>query len=262
MSSTYAKFGLLVMMLAVSATACSGTHGEAGTNAEDSRESRGLGSTQEASCTGHTIVNVVTAPGTYHWEDPLHLLNSVEGFGPLTIRLPISANLSPFSESRIHTPTDSEVSSSVGFDITASFSVNASTTVRVPFEDYARVEAYATYQMTTWDILGDSAIDAVDTGTGVSYKPVGVYFKKCQAYDCSMGGGVVGGGPIASGPVPDSSSSGSGGTGGGSVRSGSTGSEGADGSASTATGAGGTGGAGATGTSTSATGTGGGAAAP
>ena len=69
--------------------------------------------------------------------------------------------------------------------------------------------------MTTWDIIGTNCVGAVAAGTGVSYKPVGVYFKTCEALDCSLGGGVVGGGPIPSGPVPGGAGGGGTGSGGG-----------------------------------------------
>ena len=221
-------------MLAVSANACSDSHGEAGTNAGDPDDPRDLSVTQEAYCTGHSIVNVVIAPGTYHWEDPLHLLNSSEGFGPRTLTLSISDSLSPsFSESSTYTPTDSEISTSVGYDLTATFSIDAATTVLVPFGGYARVEAYATFQMTTWDIIGTNCFGPAEVGTGVSFRPVGVYFKTCMAYDCSLGGGVVGGDPIPSGPVPGSGGGGAGGnSSSGSSSSGSTSSSGSSGSTS------------------------------
>ena len=216
---TYARAGLLVAMLAVSVAGCSDPFREAGTNAGDLGD---LGTTQEAYCTGHSIVNVVIAPGTYHWEDSAHLLNSAEGFGPRTIGIAIADSISPSSSaSSTYTPTDSEISSSVGYDITATFAIDASTTVFVPFGGYARLLAFATFEVTTWDIIGTNCFGPADAGTGVSYKPVGVYFKTCEAYDCSMGGGVVSVGPIPSGPIPGGA--GGGGAGGsGSTSSGST----------------------------------------
>ena len=118
MSSTHTSAGFVVAALAFFANACSDSHGEAGTNAVDLEDPRDLGVTQDAYCTGHAIVNVVIAPGTYHWEDPLHLLNSAEGFGPRTLSIAIADSISPsFSESSTYTPTDSEISTSVGYDL-------------------------------------------------------------------------------------------------------------------------------------------------
>lgn len=215
MSSTNAA--LLVAILAISAGACSDSHGEPPTKVDDRRD---LGTAQEAYCASHSIVNVQIAPGTYHWEDPVHLLNSAEGFGPRNISITVSTSISPSaSESSTYTPTNSEISTSVGYDLSATFAIDASTSVFVPYGAYARIQAYATFQMTTWDIIGTNCVGAVDAGTGVSFKPVGVYFKTCEALDCSLGGGVVGGGPLLSGPVPGGTSGGGGaggsGTGGG-----------------------------------------------
>jgi hypothetical protein len=206
----------LIALLVLHAAACSDSRDEAGTKPGETNDPRGLGTAQDAYCTNHAITNVVVLPGTYHWEDPLHLLNSTEGFGPRSLNLTITDSISPSaSESSSYTPTSSEISSSVGYDISASFSIEAASSILVPFGAYARLEAYATFQMTTWDIVGTNCFGAPDAGTGVSYKPVGVYFKTCQAYACLMGGGAIGTGPIpsypgGSGGAGSSSSSGSG----------------------------------------------------
>lgn len=213
---------LLLAVLAIHAVACADTRDEARTQPGSSNDPGGLGTAQDAYCTSHVIANVAVLPGTYHWEDPVHLLDSTEGFGPRTLSMTISDSISPSaSESSTYMPTNSEISSSVGYDISASFSIDASSSVLVPFGAYARLEAFATFQVTTWDIVGTNCFGAPDSGTGVSYKPVGVYFKTCQEYTCLMGGGVIGTGPVPSFP--------GGGAGGG-------------GSASSGTGAGGTGG--------------------
>ena len=131
MALTCTNSGLFVAILAISAGACSDAHGDPPTKMDDGRD---LGVTQEAYCTSHSIVNVVIAPGTYHWEEPAHLLNSAEGFGPRTISISVADSISPSaSESSTYTPSDSEISSSVGYDISATFAIDASTSVFVPF---------------------------------------------------------------------------------------------------------------------------------
>jgi hypothetical protein len=216
--------GVLAALLAISTAACSDSHGAA----SPGNDGRGVGAAQQGYCATHSIVNVQLAPGTYHWEDPAHLLNSAEGFGPRSLNITISDSISPSaSESSTYTPSNSEISSSVGYDISATFAIDASSGILVPFGGYARLEAFATFAMTTWDIVGTNCVGAVDGGTGVSFKPVGVYFKTCEALDCSLGGGIVGGGPMQSGPVP----SGAGGAGGGGSGTSSTGGAGGAGGA-------------------------------
>ena len=202
--------GVLAVMLAISTAACSDSHGAA----SPGNDGHGVGAAQQGYCASHSIVNVKVAPGTYHWEDPAHLLNSAEGFGPRSLSITVSDSISPSaSESSTYTPSNSEISSSVGYDISATFAIDASSNILVPFGGYARIQAFATFAMTTWDIVGTSCVGAVDGGTGVSFKPVGVYFKTCEALDCSLGGGIVGGGPMQSGPAP-SGAGGAGGSGG------------------------------------------------
>jgi hypothetical protein len=220
-----------VALLVLHAAACSDSRGQAGTQPGGPGDPRDLGTAQDAYCTNHTITNVVVLPGTYHWEDPLHLLDSAEGFGPRTLSLTISDSISPSaSESSSYTPTNSEISSSVGYDISASFSIDASSAILVPYGAYARIEAFATFQVTTWDIVGTNCFGAPDFGTGVSYKPVGIYFKTCQSYVCLMGGGVIGTGPVPSYP------GGTGGAGGGGAGAGGAGSSGSGSSSSGGTG--------------------------
>jgi uncharacterized membrane protein YgcG len=214
----YSRSRLLAALLVFHAAACSDSRDEARTQAGGPNDPHVLGTAQDAYCTNHTITNVVILPGTYHWEDPLHLIDSAEGFGPRSLNLTISDSISPSaSESSSYTPTNSEISSSVGYDISASFSIEAASSILVPFGAYARLEAFATFQMTTWDIVGTNCFGAPDIGTGVSYKPVGVYFKTCQDYICLMGGDAIGTGPVPSYPGS------TGGAGGGTGGSGSTG---------------------------------------
>ena len=74
---------LLATMLVAVSSACSDSRHE------DMPSEPDPGATQQAFCFNHTIVNVVVAPGTYHWEDPGHLLSAAEGFGPLSLNLAI-----------------------------------------------------------------------------------------------------------------------------------------------------------------------------
>jgi hypothetical protein len=196
---------LLATALAVAFAACTDSPREA----EPSPPAVGV--VQQAFCLTHTLVNVIVAPGTYHWEDPGHLLNSAEGFGPQALGLSVETRLdSTSTSSSTYTPDDSEISAAVGYDVTQGSTISASTTVLVPFRGYKRVEAYAAYKKTIWDLLDThcNGPDVLTPAAGFSFKPVGVYFKVCTALDCSLGGGLVGGDPLPSGPVGGSSGSG------------------------------------------------------
>jgi hypothetical protein len=243
---------LLATALAVAFAACTDSRREA----EPSPPA--VGAVQQAYCMTHTLVNVIVAPGTYHWEDPGHLLNSAEGFGPQALGLVVETRLdSTSTSSSTYTPPDSEISAAVGYDVTQGSTIAASTTVIVPFGGYKRVEAYAAYKKTIWDLLDSNCNgpDVLTPAAGFSFKPVGVYFKVCTALDCSLGGGLVGGDPLPSGPVGGSSGSGGdpppSGTGSGSSSSGGDPPPSGTGSGSSSSGSPSGSGGGASGSSTS-----------
>ena len=109
-------------------------------------------------------------PGTYHWEDPAHLLESAEGFGRRTVALEIDTSVAP-TVSVVVTATPStpttgagggggsgggatetilefdaaQVSTAVGYSVTKSVTLDASSSVLVPLNGYVRLEAYTTY---------------------------------------------------------------------------------------------------------------------
>ncbi|WP_437308833.1 hypothetical protein [Sorangium sp. So ce388] len=114
------------------------------------------------------------------------------------------------------TPSSADISDAVGFSVSESITLEASTSYFVPTAAYARVSAYPVFQKITWDIvsLGGWSFGAgpggVVVGSGVVLKPVGVYFATYRAYDlAAMGGGIVSPGPILDPP------GGAGGAGGG-----------------------------------------------
>jgi hypothetical protein len=231
---------LLATMLVAVSSACSDSRHE------DAPSEPAFGAAQQAFCFNHTIVNVVVAPGTYHWEDPGHLLNAAEGFGPMSLNLSIQTSVgSASTSSSSYTPEESEISTAVGYDVSEETSLQAATTVLVPFGGYKRVEAYATYKKSIWDILDTNCNgpDVLNVGAGVSLKAVGVYFKVCAAFDCSLGGGLVGGDPMLSGPHANPPGGGAGsstsGAGSGSSSSSSTSGAGSGSSSSGTSGAGG-----------------------
>ena len=55
--------------------------------------------------------------------------------------------------------------------LTVSAHITADSSVLVPIDAYARVDAYTTYQKTTWVMIG---LGLTPIGLGTTYKPVGV----------------------------------------------------------------------------------------
>ncbi|WP_437678875.1 hypothetical protein [Sorangium sp. So ce131] len=150
-------------------------------------------------------------------------------------------------------PSSSDISDAVGFSVTESITLQASTSYFVPTAAFARVSAYPVFQKVTWDIVsvggfawgaGPSGTSVV-VGSGVVLKPIGVYFSTDRIYDfASMGGGVISPGPILNPISGAGAADGAGGAGG---AGGADGAGGAGGDASDTGGAGGMGGTGGAG---------------
>jgi hypothetical protein len=169
-----------------------------------------LGAARQQFCFGPAITNVLVDPVLYHWEDPDHLLEAAEGFGPRTVGLDVAVSVSPTVTVVItRTPSsgtsgggaggsdsagemlkllgDATLSTSLGYSESQVFTLDASSSVLVGVNEYARLEAYTDFQRSTWNVVGPGCL-----GAGVSYKPVGVYFKTCT---------VLAGCPFVTGPT-------------------------------------------------------------
>ncbi len=119
----------------------------------------------------------VIDPTTYHWVDPSLLITSTEGAGPRTLDIAVSTALTPHvSYTGTRTPSHAEISEALGYDVAQTVQVSADSSVLVPVYAYARIAAYPTFQVATWDVIGPGGIVY---GTGRAYKPTGVSFDTC-----------------------------------------------------------------------------------
>ncbi len=159
---------------------------------------------------GFAVANVVIDPTTTYHTDPASLLVSAEGCGPRTLNLVVSTSLSPsVSYSGTYTPTDAQLTQALGYSVTATFTVEADSTVLIPVDSYARVDAYPTYQRAAYQVVGTDCPGQVVVGSGVALKPVGVFFSTCGVIGTpGCGYGCVGGVPD-----PAAGAGGGGGTG-------------------------------------------------
>jgi len=145
------------------------------------------------------IGDVVVDPATYHWADPSLLLATSEGAGPRTLDVSVNAAVTPHvSYTGTRTPERAQISTALGWDVGETVALQAETSVLVPVDAYARVDAYPAYQRITWAVLGPAP--GVVLGTGTAYKPIGVYFDTCGCIGPDpCGVGCVGGSPYAGG---------------------------------------------------------------
>jgi hypothetical protein len=145
-----------------------------------------VGSAVEAFDAAYGIINVAIDPHSYHFAIPSELLVSTEGCGPRSLSLAVLTGVSPhISFVGTHTPSHGEISRALGWDVAKSVELTASTIVLIPVEAYARLDAYTTYQKTTWTMVG---LGNVVLGLGATYRPIGVFFSTC---------GCIGPGPCS-----------------------------------------------------------------
>ncbi|WP_437744808.1 hypothetical protein WMF39_07200 [Sorangium sp. So ce1504] len=163
-------------------------------------------------------------------------------------------------------PSNEQISKAVGFNVSATVGLDATSVLFVPTAALARVSAYPVYQQYTWDIVStvgwnweNNAAETVVVGSGIAYRPIGVYFDTDLIYDlAAIGGGVIDPGPYVdpgngaggagNGSIPGNEEGGGGAGAGGAGATGGAGGDGATGGAGGGAGAndgaGGAGGAG------------------
>jgi hypothetical protein len=147
------------------------------TSCSAGRDGEPVGRVEEALAPGFFIGDVVFDPAPVPCIDPADLLATAEGAGPRTLNVSVTTAISPqISYTSTRTPSNEDISKALGYSVTQLFSLQADSTVLVPVNAYARVDAYPSFQRATWAILGP---DGTLWGTGVAKKPVGVYFDTC-----------------------------------------------------------------------------------
>ncbi len=100
-------------------------------------------------------------------------------------------------------PSDEQITKAVGFDVSATVALDATSVLFVPTAALARVSAYPVYQQYTWDIVSTTgwnweahAAETVVVGSGIAYRPIGIYFDTDLIYDlAAIGGGLIDPGP-------------------------------------------------------------------
>ena len=165
------------------------------------RATADLATARQGLLPGYRVGNVQIDPATYHWADPSTLLTSAEGAGPRTLDVSVATGVEPEIElTGTYTPTNSEISKAFGYDVTETIQLTAETSVLVPIDAYARVDAYPSWQKATFVVLGPGPFHF---GGGAVYKPIGVYFDTCGCIGPDpCGTGCISGFPYSGGAAP------------------------------------------------------------
>jgi hypothetical protein len=121
------------------------------------------------------ITDVQTEPVTYHFDSPRWVLQAAEGLGPRVLAITIAGYAAPLVNTSVaQLPKVGEVSAAVDYSLGEFYYVQASAAYTVDSGSYKRLEAYINYARSAW-VVREAGCGAV-LGTGISFKPIGVYF--------------------------------------------------------------------------------------
>ncbi len=168
------------------------------------------GEAVDALAGAYCITDVQTDPRTYHFDSPRWVLQAAEGVGPRVLAITIAGFAAPLVSTTVAQPPPkaAELSAAVGYSLNDFYYVQASVAYTVDTGSYKRLEAYINYARSAW-VVQEAGGGAV-VGSGISFKPIGVYFAARDTESVALPGtSVIGflpdgtGGPcgVAPGPV-------------------------------------------------------------
>jgi hypothetical protein len=138
-----------------------------------------LGRAVEGQIKSYAIAGVRASPGTVHLTGLPWLLNCAEGTGPLVVTTHVGTFVQPMMSTTVTGVSPDAVSQAVGYSLWSRHDLLAvSSASFAPFES-SRLEAYASFVQTCWEVK-DAASGAL-VGTGASFDPCGVYFQTVNA---------------------------------------------------------------------------------
>jgi hypothetical protein len=133
----------------------------------------------------YCVLDASTDVGTVHFQGPDWLLTSSEVVGPLELNVRVLQYLQPAMSTSIDVELDpSTISNAVGYSVQHRYGIEDRTRLSVDAGRFQRVEAYADYQRTVFDVLDAGCSTFLDTGA--AYRPIGVYFKAVYAEDVCL----------------------------------------------------------------------------
>jgi hypothetical protein len=145
-----------------------------------------LGTAAEAWCSGLYVDHLSAQAGSVLLVTPDQLATATEGWGPMSLSLTVDQGFSPQvsyqsspSLQREQDKLTATLQTAVGFSLTTSTNLTASTTVLVPTDAYYRLEAYPEYQVLDFDVRSDACGPMPDelVSHGTVRRPVSIYFR-------------------------------------------------------------------------------------
>jgi hypothetical protein len=138
-----------------------------------------LGVAADRQAVAYSIAGVHASPGTVHFTGLPYLLNSAEGMGPLVVTTHVGGFVQPVLSTSVTGVDPDAVSHAVGYSLWARHDLLAVSSATFPPFESSRLEAYASFSQTCWEVTDASS--GVELGSGASYEPCGVYFQTVNA---------------------------------------------------------------------------------
>jgi len=168
------------------------------------------GEAVDALAGAYCITDVQVDPRTYHFDSPRWVLQAAEGVGPRILAVTIAGYAAPLVSTTLAQPRprEAELSAAVGYSLGEYYYLQSSAADTIDSGQYKRLEAYVNYARSAW-VIREAGCGAV-LGTGISFKPIGVYFAARDAGSVAVPDtSVMGflpdgaGGPVGYAPGPD-----------------------------------------------------------
>jgi hypothetical protein len=133
----------------------------------------------ERQAAAYAIAGVHASAGTAHFIGLPWLLNSAEGVGPLVVTTHVGTFVQPVMSTTVTGVDPDAVSHAVGYSVWARHDLLAVSSASLPPFESSRLEAYASFNETCWEVRDPST--GAPVGSGESFEPCGVYFQTVSA---------------------------------------------------------------------------------
>ncbi len=140
---------------------------------------RELGAAADPQVGEYVIAGVHTSPGTVHFTGLPWLVDSAEGTGPLVVTNNVGTFVMPAMSTTVTGVDPDKVSHAVGYSFFERHDVIAVSSATFTALESSRLEAYASFVETLWEVADASS--GAPLGTGASFNPSGVFFRTVTA---------------------------------------------------------------------------------
>lgn len=132
----------------------------------------------------YAIGGVRTSPMSVHFTGLPWLLSSTEAHGPMAITAHVGTYVLPAMTTTVTGVDANAVAHAVGYSLSVRRDLIAVSTANVEDYESSRLEAYASFEETVWEVTDASS--GASLGTGASFSPLGVYFQTVTAYHVAL----------------------------------------------------------------------------